>query len=96
MEDEKRDDTEMASAKDESRALSHYGRVSPKDRRQHSGDMSAVELKACLQRLDWSQQQFARYSCVSLSAVKKWAQGRTKIPGPVAVLLHLLLEKYCA
>lgn len=61
--------------------------------RKRRGEMSAIEMKACLKSLRWSQPQFARYICVSVSTVKKWAQGRTKIPGPVVILLHLLLKE---
>ena len=56
-----------------------------KNRRQRRCNMSSEELKVCLQQLDWSQREFARFSRVSLSAVKKWAQGRVPIPGPVGV-----------
>ena len=71
--------------------LNTSSRVPSKSRRKRRCNMSSEELKACLQQLDWSQRDLARFSCVSLSAVKKWAQGRVHIPGPVAVLLRVLI-----
>jgi DNA-binding transcriptional regulator YiaG len=93
---EEKQNAETAYEKIESQTISQVRSVVPPKRyRKGRGGMSAAELKTSLQQLNWSQQKFAHYSCVSLSAVKKWAQGRTRIPGPVAVLLHVLLEKHC-
>ncbi len=54
--------------------------------------MSPVELKTCLKQLGLSQQKFSRQVYVSGAAVKNWAQGRSKIPGPVVLLIRLMLE----
>lgn len=54
--------------------------------------MGPDELKACLKQLGWTQEKLANTFHVSRSTVKKWAQGRTKIPGPAIVLLKLMLQ----
>jgi hypothetical protein len=55
--------------------------------------MTPEELKVNLKRLGLSQRIFARCISVSVGTVKKWAQGRAKIPGPAILLIQLMLSR---
>ncbi|MEP6887241.1 MAG: hypothetical protein ABI945_02860 [Nitrospirales bacterium] len=54
--------------------------------------MTPEELKLSLKTLRLSQLQLARCISVSRAAVKKWCQGRARIPGPAVLIIKLMLE----
>lgn len=56
--------------------------------------MTPEELKRSLKTLRLSQLQLARCISVSLSTMKKWCQGRAKIPGPAVLIIKLMLESH--
>ncbi|MDQ6733046.1 MAG: helix-turn-helix domain-containing protein [Nitrospirota bacterium] len=74
------------------RGIQIHGTVMPARGVTSRYRMTATELKACLKQLDWTQKKLANAFHVSQSTVKKWAQGRAKIPGPAIVLIKLMLE----
>jgi hypothetical protein len=55
--------------------------------------MSAEEYRKALAALDWTQQGFARAVGADPRTGQKWALGETRIPGPVVILLRLLLAR---
>ncbi len=56
--------------------------------------MTSEELKAGLKRLGLSQQKLARSIAVSVGNIKKWSQGKARIPGPAVLLIRLMIEKH--
>lgn len=54
--------------------------------------MTGEELKKGLKTLRLSQGQLARCISVSSATVKKWCQGRARIPGPAILLIQLMLR----
>ncbi len=64
---------------------------------RHGGvrpSMTSEELKAGLKQLGLSQQKLARSIAVSVGTVKKWSQGKARIPGPAVLLIRLMIEKH--
>ena len=55
--------------------------------------MTATEFNHRLQHLGYSQTGFAEQIGVNPRTVRKWALGETRIPGPVIVLLNLLMSR---
>lgn len=55
--------------------------------------MSADEYLAALDTLGFSQQGFAKAVGASPRTGQKWGLGESRIPGPVAVLLRLLMAR---
>lgn len=55
--------------------------------------MVADEYRSALEKLDFSQEQFARMVGASPRTGQKWALGETRIPGSAALLLRILLAR---
>ena len=55
--------------------------------------MAADEYRQAIEKLEFSQQSFAKAVGASPRTGQKWALGETRIPGSVAMLLRLLLAR---
>lgn len=66
--------------------------VEPSHRLHTRLSMTPEQLKRSLKTLRLTQGQLARCISVSSATVKKWCQGRAKIPGPAVLIIKLMLE----
>jgi hypothetical protein len=55
--------------------------------------MNAQEYRAALASLGLAQEAFARMVGASPRTGQKWGLGETRIPGPVVMLLRLMLKR---
>lgn len=56
-------------------------------------DMTAAEYSKALRALDWAVVDAAPHLGVSRRQAQRFASGESPIPGPVARLIRLLLER---
>jgi DNA-binding transcriptional regulator YiaG len=68
-----------------------YAMKSP---RRKLTSMTAAELKELMTQLRLTQEQLARAIGVSTSAVAKWCQGKSRVPGPVGILLRKMAAEH--
>lgn len=52
--------------------------------------MTPTEVKSARQAYQMTQEDFARFMCVSISTVRNWEQGRSKPPGYVDVVFPII------
>lgn len=55
--------------------------------------METEEYRAALDKLGINQQAAGRMFAVGSRTAGRWAQGQARIPGPVALVLRLMLKK---
>lgn len=56
-------------------------------------EMSREELRSALEKIGWTQVEVAERLGYTGRAGQTWALGERPVPGPVALILRLLLER---
>jgi DNA-binding transcriptional regulator YiaG len=55
--------------------------------------MTSDQFRAALADLELSQSGFARLAMVDARTVRRWCDGTRAVPGPVVVLLRVMMAK---
>ena len=56
----------------------------------HRIELPPLDVRSLRERVDMSQERFARAFMVSVATVRNWEQGRRVPEGPARVLLHII------
>jgi putative transcriptional regulator len=71
-------------------AAAHSRGEKVKARKYHIAPPEHVDVKAIRQRIEMTQEAFAKTFGFSVSGVKKWESGERTPEGPARVLLHMI------